>query len=65
MRQFIIGNEGNFCVVTEAIVKLKKLPDVKRYGSVLFPDFEHGIKFMAELGRKGLRPASARMVDNI
>jgi hypothetical protein len=37
--------------VTEAVVKIRKLPEVKKYGSVLFPDMESGIKFMEHAGR--------------
>jgi alkyldihydroxyacetonephosphate synthase len=36
-----------------------------RYGSVIFPDFEIGIKFMEEVGMSGIRPASVRLMDNV
>jgi alkyldihydroxyacetonephosphate synthase len=38
---------------------------MKKYGSVLFPNFEIGTKFMEEVGRSGIRPASIRLMDNI
>lgn len=38
-----MGHEGNLGVVTEAVIKIKKKPEVKRFGSILFPDFEKGI----------------------
>ena len=60
-----MGHEGNLGVVTEAIIKIKKKPEVKRFGSILFPDFEKGIKFMNEVGFSGVRPASVRLVDNL
>eukprot|EP00347_Sterkiella_histriomuscorum_P018793 403344151 len=64
-RQVIMGHEGNLGVVTEAVIKIKKKPEVKRFGSILFPDFESGIKFMNEVGFSGIRPASVRLVDNL
>ena len=65
MKHMIMGHEGNLGVVTEAIFKIKKKPDVQRYGSILFPNFEAGIKFMNEVGFSSTRPASVRLVDNM
>lgn len=65
-RQWIFGSEGNLGIVTSAVVKLFELPEVKRYGSILFPDFEQGTAFMYELSKSaGDRPASVRLVDNV
>ncbi len=52
-------------MVTEAIVKIKPLPEVKKFGSVIFPTFELGIKFMEEAGKSGVWAASMRLLDNI
>ena len=49
----------------EAVVRIRKIPDVKKYGSIVFPDFELGIKFMDEMARTRLWPASVRLLDNI
>lgn len=59
-----MGHEGNFGIITEAVVRIRNIPEVKEYGSILFPDFEQGIKFMAELATKRIWPASIRVVDN-
>lgn len=65
MKHLIMGHEGNLGVVTEAVLKIRRKPQVQRYGSILFPDFESGIKFMTELGVTSTRPASVRLVDNL
>mmetsp|Transcript_45797 Transcript_45797/g.33523 ORF Transcript_45797/g.33523 Transcript_45797/m.33523 type:complete len:324 (+) Transcript_45797:331-1302(+) len=65
LNHVVMGSEGNYGVVTEAIMKVKPLPPVKRYGSVVFPDFEKGIQFMAEVGKSGIWPASCRLMDNV
>ncbi len=63
-RNFMFGSEGNFGIVTSAVVKLFPLPEVKRYGSVLLPSLADGLSFLYELQRSGAVPASVRVVDN-
>ncbi len=63
-RQYMFGSEGNFGIITTAVVKLFPLPEVQRYGSVLFPDLSTGLTFLYELQRSGAVPASVRVMDN-
>lgn len=63
--QIFLGHEGNFGIITESLIKIKDLPEVREYGSIVFPNMEHGCAFMYECGRLGLRPASLRLVDNL
>jgi len=65
LRRLMFGSEGTLGIITSAIVKLFPLPPVQEYGSVLFPTFEHGVKFMYELAREATPPASVRLVDNL
>lgn len=65
MTNFIIGSEGNFGLLTSAVIKIREAPESKVYGSIVFPDFELGIRFMRELARTRDWPASARLVDNM
>ena len=60
----ILGSEGNFGIITEAVLRIRKLPEVVIYDSILFRNFEQGVSFMRELGQRNIRPASARTVDN-
>ena len=62
---FIYGNEGNLGIITKAIVKIHKKPEVQKYGSAVFPNWEHGVQFLHELSQTNYIPASARLVDNI
>jgi alkyldihydroxyacetonephosphate synthase len=64
-RRCFFGSEGNLGVITSAVVKIFRLPEVERFGSVLFPTFSHGVKFMYELARSRIVPASVRLVDNM
>ncbi len=62
--QLILGSEGNFGIITEAVFRIRKVPEVTIYDSILFRNFEDGVKFMRELGQRKIRPASVRTVDN-
>jgi alkyldihydroxyacetonephosphate synthase len=65
LRRLMFGSEGTLGIITSAIVKIFPLPEVQKYGSVLFPTFEDGFKFMYELIRESVPPASVRLVDNL
>ena len=64
INEFILGSEGNFGIITEAIIKLKHIPEKISYDSYIFHDFEIGINFMYEVAQSKIWPASIRMVDN-
>ncbi len=63
-KNVMFGSEGNLGIVTSATVRLFPLPEVQRYGSVLLPDLEAGLKFLYDLTASGAVPASVRVVDN-
>src|SRR5437868_565821 len=65
LRRLMFGSEGTLGIITSAIVKIFPLPEVQKYGSVLFPTFDAGFRFMFELARKSTPPASVRLVDNL
>ena len=61
----LLGSEGNFGLITSAIIKIHKIPPVTKYGSLVFRDFKTGTEFLYELSQTGVLPASIRLVDNI
>ncbi|XP_055858638.1 alkyldihydroxyacetonephosphate synthase [Episyrphus balteatus] len=60
----VMGSEGTLGVVTEVVLKVRPLPPVKRYGSLVFPNFEFGVMFMREVAKRRCQPASVRLMDN-
>ena len=65
LRRLMFGSEGTLGIITSAIIKIFPFPEVQEYGSILFPTFEHGFKFMYDLARETTPPASVRVVDNL
>lgn len=45
----VLGSEGSLGVITEVILKIRPLPQCKKYGSIVFPSFENGVEFMREV----------------
>ena len=61
----MLGSEGNLGLITKAVIRIHKIPPVKRYGSLVFRDFKTGTEFLYELTQSGVLPASIRLLDNI
>uniref|UniRef100_A0AAF5PNU4 Alkylglycerone-phosphate synthase n=1 Tax=Wuchereria bancrofti TaxID=6293 RepID=A0AAF5PNU4_WUCBA len=64
LQHIILGSEGILGVITEATLKIFVKPEVKKYGSFVFPTFEHGVNFFREVARQRCQCASLRLVDN-
>lgn len=64
LNHVIMGSEGNLGIITEAVVRVRPLPEVKIFDSIIFYGFEEGIKFMHEVSKLRQYPASLRLVDN-
>ena len=45
-------------------MKIRPLPVCKKYGSIVFPDFESGVACLREVARLRSAPASIRLLDN-
>jgi alkyldihydroxyacetonephosphate synthase len=65
LQRSLFGSEGNLGLITRAVIKIRKLPEVKSYGSIVFPNFKLGVDFLYALSQTGVLPASIRLVDNI
>lgn len=65
LRHLLLGSEGTLGIITDATVRLSILPSVKAYGSLIFPSFAHGVRFMRALSKSRVFPASVRLMDNL
>jgi len=64
LHQFILGSEGTLGIVSEVTMRIRHLPKTKKYGSIVFPDFEHGVDCLREIAKQRCAPASIRLMDN-
>lgn len=62
--QIVIGSEGTIGIVTEVQLKIRPLPEVKKFGAIIFEDFQVGLKFAREVAKQRCQPASFRLIDN-
>jgi alkyldihydroxyacetonephosphate synthase len=64
VKEVLFGSEGNFGLITKAVLRIRALPEVKTYQSLVFPDARRGVAFLFELSNSSILPASIRLVDN-
>jgi len=64
IRPSLFGSEGNFGLITKAVLRLRRLPETTAYQSLIFPTFERGVGFLHALSGTSFIPASIRLVDN-
>jgi len=66
MQQMIMGSEGNYGIVTDVTVRVRPVPHTKIYESMIFKDYEIGIRFMHAVSKTSSAnwPTSIRLVDN-
>ncbi|MEP6765669.1 MAG: FAD-binding oxidoreductase, partial [Gemmatimonadaceae bacterium] len=63
-RRWIMGSEGRLGIITQAVVKIRPLPETEEHDAIVFKSFEQGVEFLHELTKSGKVPASVRLVDN-
>ncbi len=64
IHHFIMGSEGTLGVVAEVTFKIRPVPPVVKYGSVIFQNFDDGVHFMRQIAKRKCAPASVRLMDN-
>eukprot|EP00659_Diplonema_papillatum_P019420 gene19420-29926_t len=64
LKEVLLGSEGVFGVVTQAIVKIQEKPDVRRFEGWLLPSFEEGCEAFRIATTKDIHPATMRLYDD-
>ncbi|HFC12272.1 MAG TPA: FAD-binding oxidoreductase, partial [Anaerolineae bacterium] len=65
LQSLLFGSEGNLGLITEAVIRIHALPEVQKFGSIVFPDFKTGTDYLYALMQKDALPASIRLLDNV
>jgi alkyldihydroxyacetonephosphate synthase len=65
IKHLCIGSEGILGIITQVSLQIHPLPEVKEYGSFLFPNFELGVSAIYECARKEICPSMTRLNDSI
>jgi alkyldihydroxyacetonephosphate synthase len=63
LRQLVLGSEGAFGVITSVTVRVRPVPEVRRYEGWRFGSFEEGTAALRRLAQDGPRPTVLRLSD--
>lgn len=62
-RQFFLGSEGVFGIITEITVQVHKKPETMVFDCYFFPSFAEGVEVFRQLEQNGDMPHLARLSD--
>ncbi|MEM1884524.1 MAG: FAD-binding oxidoreductase [Candidatus Jordarchaeales archaeon] len=63
LKQLFIGSEGTLGIITEVTLKIKPLPEERRFKAFIFKDLHSGIESVIKIFRKGIKPCVVRLYD--
>ncbi|CAM5742467.1 hypothetical protein SALBM311S_01860 [Streptomyces alboniger] len=63
LRQLVLGSEGAFGVITSVTVRIRPVPQTRRYEGWRFASFEEGAAALRRLAQDGPRPTVLRLSD--
>jgi alkyldihydroxyacetonephosphate synthase len=61
--QLFIGAEGSYGIITEATLRIEKLPEERRFQAFLFGDFSKGLEAGKRIMLERLQPSVIRLYD--
>lgn len=63
LREFILGSEGRFGVITDAVVRVSPIPERENFGAVFFKDFTSGVRAVRALAQENPLASMIRLSD--
>jgi alkyldihydroxyacetonephosphate synthase len=61
MREWVLGSEGRFGIITEACVRINPIPEQEEFHAVFFLDFDQGIEAVRQILSAGLQLCMLRL----
>jgi len=63
LKHLFVGSEGTLGVITQAVMRVHPLPEVKTFAAFLFPEWEKGVAAIHTSVREEAAPAMIRLYD--
>ncbi|WP_004470696.1 FAD-binding oxidoreductase [Leptospira santarosai] len=63
LNRIFAGSEGLLGIITEATLKVHKLPETRKYFGIVFPNFATGVDFIREVNHGGIPTSMIRLSD--
>jgi alkyldihydroxyacetonephosphate synthase len=63
LRELLVGSEGILGVITQATVRVRRLPERRDYRGVVYRTFPDGLAAVREIAQSGLQPVTVRLSD--
>ncbi len=63
LREFILGSEGRFGVITDAVVRVSPIPEREIFRAVFFKDFTSGVRTVRALAQENPLASMIRLSD--
>ena len=61
LRHLVLGSEGRLGIITQATVRVRRLPEQERFHAVFFPDFRHGLEALRAMLQSGVGASMLRL----
>ena len=61
LREIVLGSEGRIGIITDAVLRVARLPDHERFDGVVFPTFEQGVNAVREIAQANLPLSMMRL----
>ncbi|EMY79159.1 FAD binding domain protein [Leptospira weilii serovar Ranarum str. ICFT] len=63
LNRIFAGSEGLLGLITEATIKVHKLPEARKYFGIVFPNFAAGVDFIREVNHREIPTSMIRLSD--
>lgn len=63
LNRIFAGSEGLFGIITEATIKVHRLPETRKYFGIVFPSFSIGVDFIREVNHREIPTSMIRLSD--
>jgi alkyldihydroxyacetonephosphate synthase len=63
LREWVLGSEGRYGILTEATMRIRRLPQRENFYAAFFPNWEEGVKAEMEIAQRQLGVCMSRLSD--